>query len=107
MDTNNAKKEVSRRTFIKTTITTAASLTFSSWGVPTLLRAQTKPIKIGCVTPLTGPMTGFGLPTKAAMEYSCDKLNKEGGILGSKVIPFYRDEELSAEVAVRGQGSNI
>ena len=39
MDTNNAKREVSRRTFIKTTITTAASLTFSSWGVPTLLRA--------------------------------------------------------------------
>jgi branched-chain amino acid transport system substrate-binding protein len=101
MDTNNGKKGISRRTFIKTTIATSASLALSSWGVPTLLRAQTKPIKIGCITPLTGPMTGYGIPTKAAMEYACDKLNAEGGILGRKVVPVFRDEQLSAEVAVR------
>ena len=92
---------VTRRSFIKGALAGAGGLAVSSFGVPTLLKASTQPIKIGCLTPLTGPMTGYGIPTKAAMEYACEKLNAEGGIMGRKVSPIFRDEQLSAEVAVR------
>jgi branched-chain amino acid transport system substrate-binding protein len=101
MDPKNGKKGMDRRTFIKTTAAGAAGITLASWGVPTFLRASTEPIKIGCITPLTGPMTGYGLPTKAALEYCSEKLNAEGGIMGRKVAPVFRDEQLSAEVSVR------
>ncbi|MBN2575800.1 MAG: ABC transporter substrate-binding protein, partial [Deltaproteobacteria bacterium] len=46
-------------------------------------------------------MTGYGIPTKAAMEFACEKMNAKGGIMGRKVEPIFRDEQLSAEVTVR------
>lgn len=70
----------------------------------TLSYAQPKakePIKIGCLYPLTGRMVGYGLPTKAAIEYTCDKINKEGGILGRPVEPIIRDSKLNPENALR------
>lgn len=101
MKDNHGKKGMDRRTFIKTTTLGAAGLTLSSWGVPKFLRASTKPIKIGCVYPLSGSQTGYGLPTRAAMDYACEKLNAKGGIMGQQVVPLYRDEMMNAEATVR------
>lgn len=102
MDLKKENNGMDRRTFIKTIIIgVAIIMALTSWGVPTLLRASSDPIKIGCITPLTGPMTGYGIPTKAAMEYACEKLNAKGGIMGRKVVPIFRDEQLSPEVTVR------
>jgi branched-chain amino acid transport system substrate-binding protein len=60
-----------------------------------------EPLKIGCIYPMTGPMTGYGVPGKAAMEYMCEKINREGGILGRQVVPVFRDSELNPEKTVR------
>lgn len=60
-----------------------------------------EPLKIGCIYPMTGPMTGYGVPGKAAMEYMCEKFNAEGGILGRQVVPIFRDSELNPEKTVR------
>ena len=100
MDEDQDKKGMDRRTFVKTALTGAAGLTLS-WGVPTLLKAAAQPLKIGCIFPLTGTLSGYGLPAKGAMEYLCEKFNAKGGIMGRKITPIYRDEQASPEVTVR------
>jgi branched-chain amino acid transport system substrate-binding protein len=101
MDKKQDRKGMDRRTFVKTAVAGAAGLTLSSWGVPTLLKAANEPLKIGCIFPLTGPISGYGLPAKAAMEYLCEKMNAKDGIMGRKIVPVIRDEQMSPEVTVR------
>lgn len=45
----------------------------------------TEPIKIGMVTPLTGPFSPLGTGDKAAAEQEVKRLNAAGGILGRQV----------------------
>lgn len=47
--------------------------------------ADSGPIKIGMVTPLTGPYAPLGTGDKAAAEQEVKKINAAGGILGRKV----------------------
>lgn len=101
MDKNQGRNGMNRRTFVKTALAGAAGLTLSSWGVPTLLKASVEPLKLGCIYPLTGGMVGYGLPAKAAMEYACEKMNAKGGIMGRKLVPIFRDEQMNPEATVR------
>jgi branched-chain amino acid transport system substrate-binding protein len=45
----------------------------------------TEPIKIGMVTPLTGPLSSLGTGDKGAAEQEVKRLNAAGGILGRQV----------------------
>lgn len=47
--------------------------------------AQTGPIKIGDVQPMTGPAQIFGRAFSSALEFAVEKVNASGGILGREV----------------------
>jgi len=50
-------------------------------------------VTIGIVTFLSGAASGpFGLPAKTAAEFWIEKLNREGGIGGVKIVPVVVDE---------------
>jgi len=50
-----------------------------------------KPIKIGIVWPLTGPIAASGAYLRAGVQIGVDKINAEGGILGRPVKLFIED----------------
>ena len=96
-DAKSGRNLVDRRTFIKGVV---GGVVLAS-SISRVVSAATTPIKIGCLVPLSGPSIGYGLPTKEALIYTCDKINSEGGILNRKLVPIFRDEQFQPEVAVR------
>jgi branched-chain amino acid transport system substrate-binding protein len=63
--------------------------------------AAKEPIKIGALGPITGPMSNYGIPTKAGLEILAEGINAKGGILGRPVKIIFRDSKLNPEVTVR------
>ena len=58
-------------------------------------------LKIGVVAFLSGPASGpFGVPSRNAAEIWIDKINREGGIGGVKVVPVFTDEAGPADKVV-------
>ena len=58
-------------------------------------------LKIGVVAFLSGPASGpFGIPARNAAELWIDKINREGGIGGVKVVPVFTDEAGPADKVV-------
>ncbi|HZP92704.1 MAG TPA: ABC transporter substrate-binding protein [Burkholderiales bacterium] len=58
-------------------------------------------LKIGVVAFLSGPASGpFGIPSRNAAELWIDKINKEGGIGGVKLVPVFTDEAGPADKVV-------
>lgn len=78
----------------------------SSFAVSTVLfagvaAAQTDPIKIGVVTPLSGTYAGIGQQVKWGLDLATKEINAAGGIAGRKVELIYEDEEANPAVAVQ------
>lgn len=78
----------------------------SSFAVSTILiagvaAAQTDPIKIGVVTPLSGTYAGIGQQVKWGLDLATKEINAAGGIAGRKVELIYEDEEANPAVAVQ------
>jgi len=93
-------QKVSKKTF--STIALLVLAAFLFWLLQCEVRAASKePIKIGSLGPLTGPMSNYGIPTKAGLEILAEEINAKGGILGQPVKIIYRDSKLNPEVAVR------
>jgi branched-chain amino acid transport system substrate-binding protein len=58
-------------------------------------------LKVGVVAFLSGPASGpFGIPSRNAAEIWIDKINREGGIGGVKVVPVFADEAGPADKVV-------
>jgi len=58
-------------------------------------------LKIGVVAFLSGPASGpFGIPARNAAELWIEKINREGGIGGVKVVPVFTDEAGPADKVV-------
>src|SRR5690606_28519055 len=49
-------------------------------------------ITIGLVAPLTGPVAAYGAQVKNGAEAAVDAINKNGGILGEKVVLQLADD---------------
>ncbi len=64
-------------------------------------QAQTGPVKIGVVTPLSGTYAPIGAQVKMGMELALAEMNQAGGIMGRKVELIYEDEEANPQVAVQ------
>jgi branched-chain amino acid transport system substrate-binding protein len=79
------------------TIIAAVAAAFAATGA----YAQSGPIKIGVVTPLTGTYAGIGEQVKAGIDLAIKEINDKGGILGRKVEAIYEDEEANPNVAVQ------
>lgn len=82
-------------------IITLASATFalSALGGPAM--AQTGPIRIGVVTPLTGTYAGIGQQVKWGLDLAARQINGGGGIAGRQIELIYEDEEANPAVAVQ------
>ncbi len=77
----------------------------ASWLVATSAAAPVagapKELKVGIVTFLSGPASGpFGIPAKNAAEVWIEKINREGGIGGVKIVPVFTDEAGPADKVV-------
>jgi len=59
-----------------------------------------KPIKIGCIIPLTGPMAKFGEMDKKSYAIALEEINETGGIEGKPLEIIYEDNQGKPEVAM-------
>jgi branched-chain amino acid transport system substrate-binding protein len=66
-----------------------------------LVYAQTGPIKIGVVTPLSGTYTPIGEQVKMGLDLAAKEINATGGINGRKIDLIYEDEEANPVVATQ------
>lgn len=78
-------------------ISLAVALSFST----SLVLAQSGPIKIGVVTPLSGTYTPIGEQVKMGLDLAAKEINAAGGINGRKVDLIYEDEEANPAVATQ------
>lgn len=88
---------VSRRTFLRTTVGTAAVA-----GFPLPLRAQPRTVKIGAIHPVTGPLAEVGQLQRTSASIAVDTINAAGGIKslgGARLELLMGDTETKAEVA--------
>jgi branched-chain amino acid transport system substrate-binding protein len=66
-----------------------------------LVSAQSSPIKIGVVTPLSGTYTPIGEQVKMGLDLAAREINAAGGINGRKINLIYEDEEANPAVATQ------
>ncbi|HWN13241.1 MAG TPA: ABC transporter substrate-binding protein, partial [Candidatus Dormibacteraeota bacterium] len=62
-----------RRTFL-------GGLTAAAVGVPTLLRAQGRTVKIAMVSPVSGPMADVGQDQRLGAQLAVEAINAAGGV---------------------------
>ena len=94
-------KGMDRRTFLKVTGAVGLGVTATTFGVPTLLRAKPKTIKIGSIQPATGPLAVIGQGQRRGNQMAVDFINSRGGIKsmgGAKLELLLGDSESKAEV---------
>ncbi|MEJ5991402.1 ABC transporter substrate-binding protein [Ramlibacter sp. PS3R-8] len=82
-------------------IITLASATFALSALASAAMAQTGPIRIGVVTPLTGTYAGIGQQVKWGLDLAARQINAGGGIAGRQIELIYEDEEANPAVAVQ------
>jgi branched-chain amino acid transport system substrate-binding protein len=73
-----------------------------AFGVPALLRAQPKSVKVGVITPVTGAMAEVGQYCRIAAQMAADEVNAAGGIKalgGARLELLLGDSETKMEVA--------
>src|SRR5919204_3378837 len=89
-----------RRSVLKLTAAGVAASPLLS--VPSLLRAQEKPIRIGVLYDLSGPFAAAGsVPCAIGAQIAIDLTNEHGGVLGKyKVEPVKADSQSKADVAI-------
>jgi len=55
-----------------------------------VLTAGAADLKIGVISPLSGPVPSFGLSTKEGYLLAIQEWNAKGGVLGQKIVPSSR-----------------
>ena len=70
-------------------------------GALTAGAASAQDIKIGVLTPFTGPFAAIGQNVKTALELSAKEINDAGGVLGRKLVLVYEDGESNPAVATQ------
>jgi branched-chain amino acid transport system substrate-binding protein len=93
-----ARTPVTRRGFLRG----MAAASTAVLGVPTLLRAQPRTVKIGMVSPVTGPMADVGQDSRLGAQMAVEAVNAAGGIKslgGARLELLQADSETKADVA--------
>ena len=86
------------KTFARTVIASALATALSA---PLFALAQTGPIRIGVVTPLSGTYAGIGQQVKWGLDLAAAQINAAGGVMGRKLELMYEDEEANPAVATQ------
>ena len=68
---------------------------------PLAASAQTAPIRVGVVTPLSGTYAGIGQQVKWGLDLAAAQINAAGGVMGRKLELVYEDEEANPAVATQ------
>ncbi len=63
--------------------------------------AEKKPIKLGVVFIMSGPMGGYGKHGMQAIQLAMDEMNGQGGVLGRKVEAIFENDELKVDKGVQ------
>jgi len=63
--------------------------------------AQSTPIRIGVVTPLSGTYAGIGQQVRWGLDLAAREINAAGGVSGRQLELIYEDEEANPAVAVQ------
>src|SRR5258707_4216384 len=80
---------------------TALAASLAAIASPAVLRAQSDPIKLATLTPLTGAGGSYG-PTMAKVAASVvEEVNAAGGVLGRRIVLVSEDDQTSPEPGVR------
>lgn len=90
---------VNRRTVLKGM---GAAGAMGALGLPAIVRAQVKEIKVGSVQPMTGLLAVVGKTTRQGNQLAVDHVNAEGGIKsmgGAKLVLVPGDHQYKPEVA--------
>ena len=93
--------KMGRRDFIKTSLIAGAGAASLSFGVPTLLRAEPAPIKVGSIQPATGPLAVIGQGQRRGNLLAAAQINAAGGIKsmgGAKIELILGDSESKPQV---------
>ena len=91
--------KISRRTFLKSGLVAGG---MGALGFPTVLRAQSKEVKVGLLAPLTGVSASWGQRSYWGFLLAAQLINEAGGIKsmgGTKVKIVVGDTESKPEVA--------
>ncbi|NNG01005.1 MAG: ABC transporter substrate-binding protein [Desulfobacteraceae bacterium] len=92
---------MNRRTFLKVSGAAGLGVASATFGVPSLLRAAPKTIKIGSIQPVTGPLAVIGQGSRLGNQLAIDYINANGGINsmgGAKLELVLGDSESKPEV---------
>jgi branched-chain amino acid transport system substrate-binding protein len=81
--------------------TLARTVVASALVAPLFALAQTGPIRIGVVTPLSGTYAGIGQQVKWGLDLAAAQINAAGGVMGRKLELMYEDEEANPAVATQ------
>lgn len=63
-------------------------------------KKDTSEIKIGVISPLTGPAASFGVSQKNGSDLAIDEINSKGCINGKKIVAIYEDSQLDPNKAL-------
>jgi branched-chain amino acid transport system substrate-binding protein len=97
---SDQKMPVSRRKFLATTALGAAAAATGSVAMPSILRAQGTPVKLGVLHPVTGALSYSGQQGRLGATLAIDEINAAGGIKalgGAKLDPVLGDARSSPE----------
>lgn len=87
---------------MNTTLRTASlPLALALAGLAGSALAQSQPIRIGVVTPLSGTYAGIGQQVKWGLDLAARQINAAGGVAGRPLELIYEDEEANPAVAVQ------
>jgi urea transport system substrate-binding protein len=94
----NSGTSASRRTVLKGIAATGAVL--ATPGIIRATRAQSGPIRIGVISPLTGAWTVYGRAHSAGFELAVEEINKAGGVLGRQLEIVIGDSKTEPRIVV-------
>lgn len=63
-------------------------------------KKESKLIKIGCITPLTGDGASYGKSTKQGIDMAVEEINTLGGINGNKIEIIYEDDQMKPQMGI-------
>lgn len=89
-----------RRTILKGGAALTGALTI---GMPSILRAQTGPLKIGHLVPLTGFLGAIGGYAQLGVKMAAEEINAAGGVLGRKIELISEDSVNPATASNKAQ----
>lgn len=62
---------------------------------------ETKELKIGCITILTGEVATYGRETKQGLDLAIDEANKSGILGGKKIKVIYEDDQIDPRIGTQ------